>query len=188
MWNQIKPCPIILHAQYFSILSKIQHTRWKLNFKDVKETSAVKPLLSSVWVMCQSSPPPHVSGTGQSGRIWSPSFSLSIRLESPDQSPICTDQINAPKEKRKNESLFKVGSNLFKVFWYFQRKKKGFKILLISPQQNKRSLLCCSKAVWFIFLRGRWVNKYQTKQKRLHKSTIKYFILCFIPKHLKAYD
>lgn len=75
------------------------------------------------------------------------------------KAPFVQIRLMLQKKKRKNESLFKVGSNFFKVFWYFQPKKKGFEILLISPQKNKRSLLCCSKAVWFLFLCGRWVNK-----------------------------
>lgn len=123
MWNKIKPRPIILHAQYFASLKF--NTRWKL--KDIKVMSAVKPLLSSVWAMRQSSPPPHASGTGQSGRIWSPSFSLSIRLESPDQSPICTDQINAPKEKKEKTKVCLKLAQTLKSFDICNQRKKASK-------------------------------------------------------------
>ncbi len=52
-----KNCLTILCAQYFASLRNIiLNNRWKL--KDIELMSAVKPLLSSVCAMCQSSPLP----------------------------------------------------------------------------------------------------------------------------------
>ncbi len=53
--NKIKLCHTIPCAQYFASLRNIiLNNRWKL--KDIELMSAVKPLLSSVCAMCQSSP------------------------------------------------------------------------------------------------------------------------------------
>jgi len=130
MWNKINPRPITLHAQYFASLKNTAY--WKKSIQG-ESSKTLKRWAQSSRCLAQSGPCVNpLLHHMPLGRDKVGGFDLQAFHSASDsnhliKAPFVQIRLMLQKKKRKNESLFKVGSNFFKVFWYFQlKKKKGF--------------------------------------------------------------